>query len=107
MHCCRLDAETKSSQLTEVSASKASLEEELASLNENHKALIQQHEQLKEDISGVQISLRAAEEGKASAEVCSFWTLCMQDQHMQMNVPCNLDVYFVPRHNHMDETNAR
>lgn len=74
---CRLDAEAKTNQLAELSASKASLEHELATLTDSHAALTQQHQALLEQISRVQGSLTASEEAKAAAEVC----LTSQKQH--------------------------
>ncbi len=69
---CRLDAEAKTNQLAELSASKASLEHELAALTDSHAALTQQHQALQEQISRIQGSLTASEEAKAAAEVRNY-----------------------------------
>ena len=79
---CRLDAEAKTNQLAEVSASKASLEHELAALTDSHAALTQQHQVLQEQISRIQGSLTASEEAKSAAEVCT----TSQTQHLHRYV---------------------
>lgn len=68
---CRLDAEAKTNQLAELSASEASLEHELGALKDSHAALTQQHQALQEQMNRVQGSLTASEEAKAAAEVCT------------------------------------
>ena len=69
---CRLDAEAKTNQLAELSASKASLEHELTALTDSHAALTLQHQALQEQISRLQESLTASEEAKAAAEVRNY-----------------------------------
>lgn len=69
---CRLDAEAKTNQLAELSASKASLEHELAVLTDSHAALTQQLSALQEQVSRLQGSLTASEEAKAAAEVRNY-----------------------------------
>ena len=64
-----MDADAKLSEFAKLSESKADLESRLAQLTEAHSGLQQQQEELKAEMTQVQSSLVAAEEGRAAAEV--------------------------------------
>ena len=81
----RTDVEAKGVQLTELSTSKASLEQELAVLTESHGALTQQHEALQQDLARGQAALNVSEEAKAAAEVC---TACCIVWHRNAYLKC-------------------
>ena len=66
---CRSDAETKGHELEEVSASRDSLQQQLADLKDGHAAQTEQYKGLQAEMRQTQAALHAAAEGKASAEV--------------------------------------